>query len=467
MLPDGAEDRLMGNAQRLAAACKTAGVQQWDLVGFQAYGQQVDIEAGKVTMAAGGGEGGFGVRVVENGRFGFAHMVDVSGADEAVAQALKIANMSPQIDGFVLPSEQQADPVAGLYDASVLDVQPETLLAQADAVIASVASEDERAVVTGGGLGVSATASVLMSSEGVLASGVTTNHGLGVQVTIDVDGHLTSSYQGQSSRTLMDDVPSCVSRAVHWAQVTQHTVASDDGAIEAPVLFTSEGMSPLFSMVVPPAMTGEKLVRGESFWSDRQGKQVLANHLNLTDNGRLEGGMSSGSRDGEGVPRRVQTLVQDGVLKGALWSTRDAAQQIAEGRTTDAASTGSATAGGHQSPPGTGCTELMLTSSAPTEDWDAMVGRLESGFIVNSVMGAHTANPTSGDFSVTTSSILRVIDGEVVGALKQAGLSGNLAQAMTGEVVLGQTVRQQGSYSSGRMHLPDVLIAEGLRVNPA
>lgn len=110
---------------------------------------------------------------------------------------------------------------------------------------------------------------------------------------------------------------------------------------------------------------------------------------------------------------------------------------------------------------------MMLTSSAPTEDWDALVGRLDNGFIVNSVMGAHTANPTSGDFSVTTSSILRVIDGEVVGALKQAGLSGNLAQAMTGEVVLGQTVRQQGSYSSGRMHLPDVLIAEGLRINPA
>ena len=467
MLPDGAEDRLMGNAQRLADACKAAGVQQWDLVGFQAYGQQVDIEAGKVTMAAGGGEGGFGVRVVQDGRFGFAHMVDVSGADAAVAQAIKIANMSPNIDGFVLPSDEHADPVSGLFDAQVLDVQPETLLAQADAIIASVAGDDERAVVTGGGLGVSATASVLMNSEGVLTSGVTTNHGLGVQVTIDVDGHLTSAYQGQSSRTLMEDVPPCVGRAVHWAQVTQNTVPSDEGAVDAPVLFTSEGMSPLFSMVVPPALTGEKLVRGESFWSGRQGEQVLANHLHVTDNGRLEGGLSSGSRDGEGVPRRVQTLVQDGVLMGALWSTRDAAQQVAEGRIDDAASTGSATAGGHQSPPGTGCTELMLTSSAPTEDWDSLLGRLDDGFVVNSVMGAHTANPTSGDFSVTTSSILRVVDGEVVGALKQAGLSGNLAQAMAGEVVLGQAVRQQGSYSSGRMHLPDVLIAEGLRINPA
>ena len=34
-------------------------------------------------MAAGGGEGGFGVRVVDGGRFGFAHLVDVAGAERA------------------------------------------------------------------------------------------------------------------------------------------------------------------------------------------------------------------------------------------------------------------------------------------------------------------------------------------------------------------------------------------------
>ena len=57
--------------------------------------------------------------------------------------------------------------------------------------------------------------------------------------------------------------------------------------------------------------------------------------------------------------------------------------------------------------------------------------------------------------------------GEIVGALKQAGLSGNLAKALNGAVVLGQEVRRQGSYSSGSMHLPDVLLMDGLRINPA
>ena len=89
------------------------------------------------------------------------------------------------------------------------------------------------------------------------------------------------------------------------------------------------------------------------------------------------------------------------------------------------------------------------------------------GYIVNSVMGAHTANPTSGDFSVTTSSILRVENGEIIGAIKQAGLSGNLAKSLREGITLGDEVRSQGSYSSGSMYLPNVLIEQGLRVNPA
>jgi len=467
MLPDGAEDRLLANAKVIADACRKSGVEQWDLIGFQSYGNQLDIEAGKITMAAGGGEGGFGVRVVDQGRFGFAHLVDVAGAERAVDQAVAIAKKSPSIEGFVLPSEQPAQEVGGRMDSSLLDLSSEDLLEQADAILTHVSSLDERAIVTGGGVGISATAGCLMTSEGILSTGMTTSHGIGLQVTLDVDGQLTSSYQGQSSRSQLPELPNCIERAVHWAQVTQNPLKVESQAIETPVLLTSEGFSPLFSMVVPPAMSGEKMVRKESFWSERMNERVINPALSIHDHGLLEGGMSSGSRDAEGVPRRHQALVEGGKLTNMLWSTRDAAQQVAEGRTDAAASTGSANSGGHQSPPSTGCTELFLTTSEATRSWEQLLEHMGDGYVVNSVMGAHTANPTSGDFSVTTSAILKVENGEVVGALKQAGLSGNLAKAMDAEVVLGADVRRQGSYSSGSMHLPDVLLMDGLRINPA
>jgi len=108
-----------------------------------------------------------------------------------------------------------------------------------------------------------------------------------------------------------------------------------------------------------------------------------------------------------------------------------------------------------------------MTSKNGGHAQDALLERMEDGYIVHSVMGAHTANPTSGDFSVTTSTILRVEGGSILGPVKQAGLSGNLAKALSADVHLGDEVRVQGSYSSGSMHLPDVLLMQGLRVNPA
>jgi PmbA protein len=467
MLPNDAVERIGDGCKRIGDLCKQEGISQWEVVAFQSYGHQLDIEAGKISLAAGGGEGGYGIRVLEEGRFGYAYLVDASSATPAIRQALDVARASPAIEGFVLPSAQEAAPVDGLCDRRILDIGPEDLLEQADAVLSEVASLDERAVVTGGGLGVGATASAILSSEGIRVSGITTSHGLGVQVSIDADDELTSSYEGDSGRQLLADVPPCIASAVHWAQVTRGPIEVDSQPQDTPVLMTSEGFSPLFSMVVPTALRGDRLVRNESFWSGKEGTQVLASDLSLIDDGRMDGGKSASSRDGEGVPSRRQTLVENGRLVGSMWGTRDAAQQVAEGRIEHAETTGNAVRGGHQSPPGIGCSDFTMASKNGGHSQDALLQEMGDGYIVHSVMGAHTANPTSGDFSVTTSTILRVEGGQILGPVKQAGLSGNLAKALSAGVRLGDDVRVQGSYSSGSMHLPDVLMLQGLRVNPA
>ncbi|MBT60780.1 MAG: hypothetical protein CMA63_04415 [Euryarchaeota archaeon] len=467
VLPDDAVDRIAEGCRTIGQLCSAQGVQQWEVVATQSYGHSIDIEAGKISLAAGGGEGGYGIRVVEDGRFGYAYLVDLGSAQSAIEQARAIAKASPSIENFVLPSQQAAKEVAGLCDKSILSIGPEDLLEQADAILHEVSSLDKRATVVGGGLGVGASASALLSSEGIESSGITTSHGVGVQVSIDADGEMTSSYEGDSGRKKLAQVPECVSMAVDWAQKTRGPIEVSSNAHDAPVLMTSEGFSPLFSMVVPTAVRGDRLARNESFWSGKQGEVVLADDLTLIDDGRLEGGKAAGARDGEGVPTRRQTLVEAGRLVGSLWSTRDAAQQVAEGRIEHAESNGCAVRGGHQSPPHTGCSDLLMSSSKGGSSQEALLERMDDGYIVHSVMGAHTANPTSGDFSVTTSTILRVEAGQILGPVKQAGLSGNLAKALAHDVHLGDSVRVQGSYSSGSMHLPDVLLMQGLRVNPA
>ncbi len=466
MIPDDAVERLMDSAQSIGKACEKAGISQWEIFASQGYGHSLDIEAGKISMASGGGEGGFGIRIVEDGRYGFAHLVDPSSASNAIHQAISIARKSPSIEGFELPGNKSASKVGGMKDKSILDMGPEDLLAQGDQVLTRVTELDSRAVAVGGGVGVGAGAGAIVTSSGIEAGGIYTSHGIGIHVSIDEDDHLTSSYEGESSRMLLKDLTASVDKAVHWSQITREKITGGETE-DCPVLMTSDGFSPLFSVVVPSAIKGERLARGESFWSGKMNELVMADHLSLVDDGLLEGGMSSGSRDDEGVPSQTQSIVTSGRLTGELWSTRDAAKLVSEGKVDSAQTTGSASRGGHTSPPICGCSDLILSSSAKTHSRDRLIEEMEQGYVVHSVMGAHTANPTSGDFSVTTSTILRVEGGEIVGALSQAGFSGNMAKALSGNVVLGNSSIRKGSYSTGSMHVPDVLMMDGLRINPA
>ena len=137
----------------------------------------------------------------------------------------------------------------------------------------------------------------------------------------------------------------------------------------------------------------------------------MAGHLSLVDDGRLLGGARTSSIDGDGVPTSTRTLVESGRLAQVNWSVRDAAKAVADGQVEHAESTGSATRS-IEGPPGTSTRDLVLTSSNRRPAPEELVAHMDDGWVVHSIMGAHTANPTSGDFSVTTSSVLRVVDGE-------------------------------------------------------
>ena len=466
MLPDDALERLLESARAVAKVCESNSLQQWEVVGEQDYGHSIDLEAGRIALAAGGGSGGLGLRVVEDGRYGYAHLADPSGAQRAVKEALSIARKSPSIAGFELPMDTGSAATSGLIDQRIIDMSSEDILEQADEILSLVTSLDSRAVITGGGIGAGAGAEVIINSNGIEDGGIYTSHGFGIQVGIDEDDHLTSAYEGSSSHSRLNDIEQEVERAVYWAQITRNTIDSGEVS-DCPVLMTAQGFSPLFSMVIPTALMGERIAQGESFWSKRMGEKVIADHLSIVDDRIMDGGMSTSSRDGEGVLTRRQTLVDNGRLQSSLWSTRDACRMVAEGKVEHAQTTGSASRGGYQSPPGVGCGNLFLKTSQKSHSRDSLIEEMDEGYIVHSVMGAHTANPTSGDFSVTTSMILRVEEGEIIGSLKQAGLSGNIGKALAGDLMLGDEVRSNGSYSSGSMYLPDVLLKQGLRINPA
>ena len=59
VIPDDAVERLLESANVIGKACEAVDIQQWEVFATQDYGHSLDFEAGKISMASGGGEGGF------------------------------------------------------------------------------------------------------------------------------------------------------------------------------------------------------------------------------------------------------------------------------------------------------------------------------------------------------------------------------------------------------------------------
>ena len=193
MIPDDITENLTIKRE-IAKVCKSLNISQWKCIAEQSYGYELDIEAGKITMASGGGAGGFGIRIINDGKYAYTYVNSLSGIEKALLEAKKICDVSPSIDGFELPSNSDATEVKGMYDKSILSVEPEFLLSQGDDLISHVGSLDSEAKVTGGGIG-GVTASQILTSEGIDQAGLKSSHGLGVQVSIDKDEKITSSWQ--------------------------------------------------------------------------------------------------------------------------------------------------------------------------------------------------------------------------------------------------------------------------------
>jgi PmbA protein len=93
-------------------------------------------------------------------------------------------------------------------------------------------------------------------------------------------------------------------------------------------------------------------------------------------------------------------------------------------------------------------------------DFDGVSGisEVNNGVIVTDVLGAHTANPISGDFSVEAMNAFKIENGEIKHPIKKAMISGNIFQSLVVASAASAEKRKLGPFV-----LPKILI-ENLRV---
>jgi PmbA protein len=195
--------------------------------------------------------------------------------------------------------------------------------------------------------------------------------------------------------------------------------------------------------VLAPAFLAENVQKGKSLLAGREGEQLFAACLMIRDDGILPGGMATAPFDGEGAPRRNTVLVKGGVLLGYLY---DGYTGCKAGRP----STGNAARGGIKGPPRAGINNFYIENG--TAGQSTLADGISRGLLVTSVMGMHTANPISGDFSVGAAGFL-IENGVVTSPVKGVAIAGNLMEFFRSVDMVGNDLRFFGAVGAPSLRI--------------
>jgi len=420
-----------------------------DLVGRAAPGEGLEVAVSRstsTTVRAHGGDVesftsaesfGVGIRVVVEGRVGFAHAGSFD--EDVVADALAEARDNATF--------AESDPWAGLAEpdgvpAAVIDPWSPALAAvSADRKIA-LALDLERATraadprirgVRVATYGDSAAEWAIASTTGIRATSRATTAFLSVQALAD-DGASTHSGYGVDLGRDPDALRPDRVAAEAVREATRLIGAAPVPSARVTVILDARRAATLLG-IVAATLCGDAVTRGRSPFADRLGEVVASPLLGLFDDATDERSPGAEAVDGEGLASRRTALLEGGCLRAFLHNSSTA-------RRAGITSTGSAIRGA-RTLPGVGARALQVVPG--DGDLDEVLARVGDGFLVQSMHGLHSGvNPVSGDFSVGADGLL-VRGGALAEPVREVTIASTLQRLLTDVVAVGGALEWQPS----------------------
>lgn len=193
-----------------------------------------------------------------------------------------------------------------------------------------------------------------------------------------------------------------------------------------------------FLGVLSSSFLGDQVLRNRSSLGDKVGREIYSRRISVVDDGTLEGGYNSGPFDGEGVATSRRNLVKDGVLEGFLYDLSSASQA-------EVVSTGNGVRSAVKEPPRTGATNFFIEPGhASLEELLSDLGR---GFWVRDVIGVHTADAVTGDFSLGASGVW-IEGGKRSSPVRGVTISGNLHEILKRVAKVGKDIRRYHAFGA-------------------
>jgi PmbA protein len=382
----------------------------------------VRVYEGEIEQLTSAQSEGIGVRVIRDGRIGFAYagVLDDAVVAEVLAEARDNAGFGSsdpwaglaEPDGVAVPTlELWSDDLASFAaDDKVrlaLDLERRTLGLDRRIRVEEASYSDvlaEAAVATSTGIAVHGRESGCYVVVSTLADdGDETHTGFGFSV-------------GRSPADLDPD-----KAAREGAERATRLIGSTKPASGRVTVVLDPYVTAQFLSIIASTLNGESVLKGRSLFANRLGEQVAPSFVTLVDDPTNPLAYTASEVDGEGLASRRNLLIDGGVLRQFVHNAYSA-------RRAGVHSTGSAVRGGFKSTPGVGCRAIQLAPG--TRSQADLVRDVGDGVLVQQVLGLHSGvNPVSGDFSSGAAG-LRITGGELGAPIREFTIASTLQRML-------------------------------------
>lgn len=408
-------------ARQVVEKAQSRGADQSEAFLIKSKDLTIDVREGMVETMKVAEDCGLGVRVFKEGRMGFAYTSDLnSGAvEEIIRQALANSeSTSPDEYNFMpKPGGQYAS--LALMDPQIKKASVEEKIEIARTIEKAARGFDSRITITERSSYFDAEYEVsIYNSFGISAGYEGTYCGSYADLVAEENGDNQTGFAIKMSLNYSELDPDQVGREAAEKAVRK-LGAKTIGTQKAVIVFDPY-IATSFLGVIAPALSAEAVQKGKSLFTGRVGQKVASDKITIVDYGSMPGGIASAPFDGEGVPTTRTVLIQNGELKCYLHNTYTAAKDRV-------LSTGNSVRSSFKSTPEVGTTNFYIEpGTIPPDD---LLKDITAGLYVTDVMGMHTANPISGDFSVGASGIW-IENGKFTRPVRGVAIAGNILELL-------------------------------------
>jgi len=404
----------------------------WEIMTGHSRTLSIEVKEGVVDTFKSAEPAAVGIRLLKDGGLGFSYSSSFAPADieRMIAAALTGAQVQTPDSCNLLPAPTAYSAMPDLYDPALAAVPIAAKIARAiELERLSLAADSRIKRVRKAVYGETIYEVHLRNSHGIRGGYQGSSLSCSVAPLAEESGEAQMGWDFAFANNYEAiDIAAIATEAA--ARATGMLGARKIPSMRAPVILDSR-VAGEFLELLAPSFSAENLFKGKSLLKGRQGEQLFPASLTIRDDSTLMGGMATAPFDGEGVAAQNTPLVTGGVVQGFLFDTIYAARM-------GAATTGNSARAGVKGLPHLGISNFLIDNG--TASPATLLAGISRGMLLTSLVGMHTANPVSGDFSVGATGFL-IENGQLTHPVKGVAIAGNVIDLFKNIEMIGDDRR--------------------------